>query len=72
MADDFSRWIQETVYSSYLEECQIFNELDGSYGFDHHFPPEFSGSDFPARKRKLCSNTNEDNSVSAGKQSRSS
>lgn len=72
MAEDLSRWIQETVYSSYLEECQIFNELDASYGLDFHFSPEFPGAELPARKRKLCSKANEDNSVSAGKQARSS
>lgn len=67
MDDELSRWIQEAVFSSYMEECQIFNELDGAYGLNYNLVQESSSG--AARKRK-CS-WDEDNSVSAGKQSRS-
>lgn len=70
MGDDLSRWIQETVFSSYLEECQIFNELDDSYGFEYRFSQEFPSGDCSARKRKCSRGLCEDNSDSAGKQSR--
>lgn len=70
MEDDLGRWIQEAVLSSYLEECKIFNELDASYGFDYHFSSEFPGGSFPARKRKLSPSSCEDNSFSAGKQTK--
>lgn len=50
-----------------MEECQIFNELDGAYGLNYNLVQESSSG--AARKRK-CS-WDEDNSVSAGKQSRS-
>ena len=71
MEDNLSRWIQETILSSYLEECQIFNELDGSYGFDYQFSPEFPSGDCSVRKRKLNSSSCEDSTVSVGKQARS-
>ena len=70
MEDDLARWIQEAVFSSYLEECKIFNELDASYGFDYHFSSEFPGGSFPVRKRKLSPSSCEDNSFSAGKQTK--
>lgn len=66
MEDELSRWIQEAVFSSYMEECQIFNELDGAYGLNYDLAQESSSG--AARKRK-CS-WDEGNSVSAGKQSR--
>ena len=64
MEDDLSRWIQETVLSSYLEEFRFLNELDGSYGLNQEYP---SGA---ARKRKCSWGSREDSSVSAGKQIR--
>lgn len=70
MEDELSSWIQETVFSSYLEECLIFNELDGSYGFDPYLSQTFPSGD-SARKRKLCPGSCEDDAVSAGKQARS-
>lgn len=71
MEDELSRWIQETVFASYMEECQILNRLDSSYGFDYDFSQEFSGSDCSTRKRKLAS-CEDVNTVSAGKQARNS
>lgn len=67
MEDELSRRIQEAVFSSYMEECQIFNELDGAYGLNYNLVQESSSG--AARKRK-CS-WDKDKSVSAGKQSRS-
>jgi len=71
MEDELSRWIQETVFASYMEECQILNRLDSSYGYDYDFSQEFSGNDLSARKRKLASCEDVD-TVSAGKQARNS
>lgn len=71
MEDELSRWIQETVFASYMEECQIFNKLDCSYGYNYELPQEFSGEDCSARKRKLASCEDVD-ALSAGKQARSS
>lgn len=70
MEDELSRWIQETVFASYMEECQIFNRLDISYGYDNDFPQECSGNDCPARKRKLDASCEHVDTVSAGKQTR--
>ena len=51
MEDELSRWIQEAVFSSYMEECQIFNELDGAYGLNYNLVQESSSG--AARKRKV-------------------
>lgn len=70
MEDELSRWIKETVFASYMEECQILNEFDCAYGHDYDLPQEISASDPSSRKRKL--GTCEDgDTVSAGKQARS-
>jgi len=66
MEDELSRWIQETVFTSYMEECQIFNRLDSSYGYEYDFPQELAGNNCSARKRKLASCEDVD-TVSAGK-----
>lgn len=71
MEDELSRWIRETVFASYMEECQILNRLDSSYGYDYDLSQEFSGNDLSARKRKLASCEDVD-TVSAGKQARNS
>ena len=70
MEDELSRWIKETVFASYMEECQILNELDFSYGHEYDFEKDFSSSDpSSSRKRKVAEDVDH---VSAGKQARKS
>ena len=70
MEDELSRWIKETVFASYMEECQILNELDFSSGHEYDFKQDFSTSDpSSSRKRKFATDVDH---VSAGKQARNS
>ena len=67
-----SRWIQEAVFASYMEECQILNELDCSYGYDYNSTQELSGNGCSTRKRKMVSSDQNVDTVSAGKHARNS
>ena len=67
MEDELSRWIQETVFISYMEECEIFNKLDNYFGLDFTAWQDFCSEVCKTRKRKHEERV-ADSTDSAGKQ----